>query len=315
MASQNFSYIAQRFHPRETEQPLLLFVAPAGDIRTWAGVPRKAFDYLHGFQRTLQPERVLDVARFFGEDRRNVSPTAVVVGLRSSVAIVALTNPATSDTVDLVEVRISAPDYEATPIENLAEEALRELEQRLAEDAVRQVRERTEEAIVEASRLEDEDAVDQATGAESGSQEDFRQLDRSYLEDFYAQLFGYVRRVKPWPSDERALRDVLYSILKPAIIVDGQHRVFGAAELDESMLLAVCAVPNSNWAENVYQFVVINQKAKPIKPAFLSSIIATSLSDRELRDVYKRLRTSNVDVEHRKPWSALTATRNRRSMA
>jgi hypothetical protein len=63
------------------------------------------------------------------------------------------------------------------------------------------------------------------------------------------------------------------------------------------MLFAVCAIPESSWAESVYQFVVINQKAKPIKPAFLSSIIATSLTSDEIATVYGRLRSSKIDVD------------------
>src|SRR5690348_15810435 len=92
------------------------------------------------------------------------------------------------------------------------------------------------------------------------------------------------------------LRQILQSLVKPAIIVDGQHRVFGAAHADESMALPVCALLGSDWPENVYQFVVINQTAKPIKPAFLSAIIATSLTDTELASVYERLRVSKIDV-------------------
>jgi hypothetical protein len=53
MANLEYDYVAHYFRPRQgSDQRLLLFVAPASDIRSWAGVPRKAFDYQHGFQRT-----------------------------------------------------------------------------------------------------------------------------------------------------------------------------------------------------------------------------------------------------------------------
>jgi hypothetical protein len=170
------------------------------------------------------------------------------------------------------------------------------LETRLPEEAVGAIQERISEAVAEAQRLEDEDAVDIETDADSPSNGEIKELDRSYLEDFYAQLLGQIQGVIPWPAEAVQLREVLYSLLKPAIIVDGQHRVFGAAQYDPTMYLAVCAMPDSNWPENVYQFVVINQKAKPIKPAFLSAIIATSLSQAELNTVYRRLSVSRVDV-------------------
>lgn len=71
MSEQIYEYLGQRFRPREgAEQELLLFVAPAKHIRSWAGVPRKAFDYQHGFQRTLNPARVSEVAAYFQEDSK-----------------------------------------------------------------------------------------------------------------------------------------------------------------------------------------------------------------------------------------------------
>ena len=69
MVDLQYQYVAHRFQPRAgTTQSLLLFVAPATDIRSWAGVPRKAFDYQHGFQRTLNPGRVSEVVQYFQED-------------------------------------------------------------------------------------------------------------------------------------------------------------------------------------------------------------------------------------------------------
>jgi hypothetical protein len=68
-----YEYVAHRFQPRGgSDQSLLLFVAPATEIRTWAGVPLRAFDYQHGFQRTLNPGRVNDVIQYFREDPKNI---------------------------------------------------------------------------------------------------------------------------------------------------------------------------------------------------------------------------------------------------
>jgi hypothetical protein len=301
MPDLEFTYSAQRFRPREGhEQELLLFVAPAADIRAWAGVPRKAFDYQHGFQRTLNPGRVVDVTKYFREDAKNVSPTSIVVGLTADVAI---DGPQPTGTAPAqVTVRISLPDYAAMSIEDLATHAIARLRTRIPEATATQIEQNVAEAFSEALRLQDEEAVDEAFGIEAGTDIDSGvgmdpgAEERSYLSDFYAQLLGYQQRLLPWPN-EGQLREILYSILRPAIIVDGQHRVFGGAQADPGMLFAVCAIPNSSWAESVYQFVVINQKAKPIKPAFLSSIIATSLNAEEIEAVYGRLRASSIDVD------------------
>jgi hypothetical protein len=291
-----YRYTAMQYLARDAGPPLLLFVAPADEIRLWAGVPRKAFDYLHGFQRSLEASRVEEVTAYYKEDLRNVSPTAVVVGLRGTSTVTDLPGVQFGPTVRGVEVAIELPEYENWSMEELARSAIAILESRLSAESVDAINGRIEDAVSEAQRLEDEDEVDIETSPGSPNSDEIERLDRSYLEEFYAQLVGYLKSLTPWP-DESKLREVLYSLLKPAIIVDGQHRVFGAAHYDPTMPLAVCAMPQSDWAENVYQFVVINQKAKPIKPAFLSAIIATSLSQTELDSVYKRLSVSNIDVE------------------
>lgn len=300
MSTLKFEYVGQRFHPRaDATQELLLFVAPAGEIRTWAGVPRKTFDYQHGFQRTLQPGRISDVAQYFSNTPSNMSPTAVVVGFTGVVQIDAVaSNAGSSAAVESVHIRVEVPDFDKVAIEELADRALLVLRHRLPAAVLAAIDADIPTAIAEAVRLQEDDSAGDESDVDSESSVDIAagdEQDRSYLADFYAQLLGYRNRQLPWP-DEKALREILYSLLKPAVIVDGQHRVFGAATVDEQMLFAVCAIPNSSWAENVYQFVVINQKAKPIKPAFLSSIVATSLSGEEIATVYDRLRTSKIDV-------------------
>jgi hypothetical protein len=300
MVDLQYEYVAHRFQPRAgTTQSLLLFVAPATDIRSWAGVPRKAFDYQHGFQRTLNPGRVSEVVQYFREDPKNLSPTSIVVGFTGAVTIDVIPGEAFGG-IENVRVRLTVPDFAQTNLDELADQALAELRRRLPEPIVTEIENNAEEAFAEAIKLQDEEAVDEAFGIESENAVETeiepQAAERSYLADFYAQLLGYRRKLLQWP-EEGQLREILYSILKPAIIVDGQHRVFGGAAADEKMLFAICAIPQSSWAESVYQFVVINQKAKPIKPAFLSSIIATSLSADEIASVYNRLRSSKIDVD------------------
>jgi len=94
--------------------------------------------------------------------------------------------------------------------------------------------------------------------------------------------------------------------LKPALLVDGQHRTFGAYNKiseewekgndDFEIFLPVGAIINSDWKESVFQFVVINQTAKNIDSKFLSSIISTSLTDLELGHFRKQLMNSGVQV-------------------
>lgn len=293
-----FRYLAQRFRPRKKDdEQLLLFVAPASEIRNWAGVPRKAFDFQHGFQRTLDPNRVTQVVDFFREDPKNISPTSIVVGLSSSVQIKKISaGVPSSDLMEWVEISISMPNLELASIEELTVLALNALRHRIPKAEISQIEADVASAIAEATRLQDENIVE-SDDAVLEQDMSLAASERSYLADFYAQLLGYQQKLVPYPANEEELRETLYSQLKPAVLVDGQHRVFGAATIEGGMLFSVCAMTATSWPENVYQFVVINQKAKPIKPAFLSAIIATSLTSDEIASVYHRLSASKVDVE------------------
>ena len=291
-----YEYVAQVFRPRaDSNQDLLLFTVPAGDLRLWAGVPRKAFDYQHGFQRTLDERRVNEAAAFFRKDPKNVSPTAIVVGLRPSVDITpidigSVQTASLSGNLRLAKVRIDAPGLSSLSLDDLIDRAIKEVRNRLPTDVTDQI---DEDLLAAVNAMAGPEELSESEQIDDGG--DRSSDPRSYLTDFYVMLNGYTEGMVPI-SDPSALRDTLAAILNPGLIVDGQHRVYGAANTDEGMQLAVCAIPNASWEESVYQFVVINQKAKPIKPAFLSSIIATSLSTDEISSIYQRLRASRIDV-------------------
>ena len=100
-------------------------------------------------------------------------------------------------------------------------------------------------------------------------------------------------------TPEQRLRISLVSLLKPAMIVDGQHRVFGAYNSANSPItFNVCAIKDADWIEQVFQFVVLNKLAKPISSSFLTSLLNTSLTNQELQEIEPRLETvgiSNTD--------------------
>jgi len=131
MGTLKYEYIAQSFRPRsDSSHSVLLFVAAAGDIRSWAGVPRKAFDYQHGFQRTLSDSRVIDIVQYFRENPENISPTSVVIGLSEEVKFTALKSKVPG-LIDLVRVTITLPDLALLSLEDLANRALEKLRLRL----------------------------------------------------------------------------------------------------------------------------------------------------------------------------------------
>lgn len=125
-------------------------------------------------------------------------------------------------------------------------------------------------------------------------------------------------------------RPVLEAYLRPIILVDGQHRLLGALKAardklnDDDVLsetakrmaqgdavedvaqdllkerarqLPISMILDETPGEHVFQFVVVNQKATPVKPALLATIISTSLSELELAPIGDRLEDAGIPLK------------------
>ena len=74
----------------------------------------------------------------------------------------------------------------------------------------------------------------------------------------------------------------------PSAIIDGQHRVFGAREVsDFDVVLPVVLLPGLPYEEQVFHFYVLNNKARPLRPTELRATISTSLTNKEIGDLYR----------------------------
>jgi hypothetical protein len=126
-------------------------------------------------------------------------------------------------------------------------------------------------------------------------------------------------------------RDALLSYLKPIVLVDGQHRLRGALQAADTIVnttqhymteaekriqdgedadhvvasliskearqLPISLIMSDDPAEQVFQFVVVNQKATPVGKALLGTIVSTTLSNEEMESVAGRLRNAGIEVE------------------
>lgn len=125
-------------------------------------------------------------------------------------------------------------------------------------------------------------------------------------------------------------RDALVSYLRPVVLVDGQHRLRGAlaagreilnnpsiqVEVEERIangeswedveaevvhrearLLPISLLMSTEPAEQVFQFIVVNQKATPIGRALLGTIVSTTLSNEEMDSVATRLKNAGIQIE------------------
>jgi hypothetical protein len=84
-------------------------------------------------------------------------------------------------------------------------------------------------------------------------------------------------------------------------VVDGQHRLWGAATASagSDIWLPVVLMPNASWVDQIYQFVIINETAKKVDTSLLTDIFGNSLTEEEAVQARKRFESSNIDVEAR----------------
>lgn len=128
-------------------------------------------------------------------------------------------------------------------------------------------------------------------------------------------------------------RKVLEAYLRPVILVDGQHRLLGALQAADDLLqkdtnrisraaellaastntdpdkiqfdlltekarvLPISLLLDERPQEHVFQFVIVNQKATPVRAALLGTIISTSLAEDELGTITERLESAGVPLQ------------------
>lgn len=168
-------------------------------------------------------------------------------------------------------------------------------------------------------------------------------FEESHLSDFWEELAArkiVLEKINGFKGDSFLgfPRDALISYLMPVVIVDGQHRLKGAiravdeyidspdaineteklsakglnaTEIEKILAkkaardLPVSLLVDSDPAEHVFQFVVVNQKATPIGKALLGTIVSTSLSTEELTNVAERLIRAGIPLEESRAASYL----------
>ncbi|MFF7756923.1 ParB N-terminal domain-containing protein [Streptomyces griseorubiginosus] len=186
----------------------------------------------------------------------------------------------------------------------------------------------TEEAEVSASLEEAKPEPDDLASA--------LLVEETQIVDFYQELKIRAEILRELPEGQRPdalagfTSQAMESYLRPVVLVDGQHRLHGAvhaaqeyanspdgllqqaAAVDDGLdaddaeeqvvasyarHLPVSLLLDDSPAEHVFQFVVVNQKATPMRPALLGTIVSTSLSRDEMTPVADRLRNAGIPFD------------------
>ena len=114
----------------------------------------------------------------------------------------------------------------------------------------------------------------------------------------YAESF-LDSRLMEWGFLDFEFDETLKEHEKPALVVDGQHRLSGIAKYQEENLpLLVVALLDAPPVEQAFQFIVINKKAKSVETDDAKSILADFVKDKEgeLSDRLQRVRIAYKDT-------------------
>lgn len=274
----------------ETRAPwLVLTVIPAEELLQWAGIPRRTESSTMGFQRVEDDERVRRTKEFFNL-QPNQSPTALIVGVHPPVGRKPLVSLSMGEAQGDSGARPCTLTIDFDPATLTVEEARELVRDQLKARLGPSMEEGTTEDEEEDAGALEADAADAAEVAstEDEDAEPGIELAHSLLHRVFKQLDN--------PEWIAANESAILDMAKPATIIDGQHRVLGAALCERNIPFGVCVLMDCPWPEQVFQFTVVNYSAKGIPDQFITANAALSLTQEELGDLQARLTQARVKV-------------------
>jgi DGQHR domain-containing protein len=264
-----YEYIALKVEQRDGAKPFYLLSSPASEIVKWSGVPRKKAEYMVGYQRELVEKRFENIKKFLDEDDNNIMPGSILIAIKNENIII----EAIDEQKSLYKLKINIDKTQ-----DLKQLMYNELYSRLDE---------SEKKFVDNYKIS---LNLEPTDENIDDYDDYTQPD-SYLSSLVAELKVFEQLE---PNRKKEIEEYILSISKPGLILDGQHRVYGAKNAKGNINLPIVILPGMDPSEQVFHFYVINNKAKPIKPTELRAVVSTSLSNKEIDNLYDRFKLSGV---------------------
>ena len=253
-------YPVIKFHQygSELEDDLLyVFAASAKDLAAYCGIPKKGWLIRMLFQRWITESRKEQLKIFWqrasnpdenNNERYLLAPTSIVIALQDEINLV--DNQINLDYTDILE-GIEEP---SEMLKLLSEVVLNKMEKRLNEDELEIINNYRSDPYTELPHI-----------------------NNNYIFEFCFQCMQMMEDSERFINDNNIVEDQLYDLIeamaaisKPALVIDGQHRLFGAGNISNEVMLPVVAMNNCNWKEMIYQFVVINDKAEKINSEILN---------------------------------------------
>lgn len=269
--STEYKYLAIKVQQRESAEPFYIVSGKAKDITKWADVPRVKDTFKVGYQRELDEKRAAKVTDFLEQDPKNIMPGSILISVnKNNIQINEI-----DKNKNLYEIIIN---YTEQDIKTQVKELEVELYDRLSDE---------EKKFVDKKNITNE-CYDEFEDTDS------EVIAKSYLSKIVYELKNYDTLETPRQNE---IHGYVTSISKPGLILDGQHRVFGAKEVTGDFNLPLVILPGLSASEQVFHFYIINNKAIPIKSTQLRSVISTSLSSYEIDKLFTRFRKSGINTE------------------
>jgi DGQHR domain-containing protein len=270
-----YEYVALKVDQRSGAKPFYILSSPASEIVKWSDVPRKKAEYMVGYQRELDKKRFPKITEFLNQDDSNIMPGSVLIAMKENYINI---TPIDEES-NLYKLKITVnSDHDLRGI------IFSELYSRLDEN---------EKNYVDSFQQQDLKTVEE-NSEEDEEDEDTEVQPDSYLSSLVAELKCFDDLSS---KRQKEINDYIKSISKPGLILDGQHRVYGAKNAQDSINLPIVILPGMDSSEQVFHFFVINNKAKPIKPTELRAVVSTSLSKKEIDSLYSRFKLAGVLAE------------------
>ncbi|WP_179863559.1 hypothetical protein [Bacillus cereus] len=275
------------------------FVVGVSDLIEWVGIPRKQSNDTTNilFQRALDDDRLSKIKSHY---KNCITPNSILITLKpeSVVNLKEISDGLhTLNTPHVGQLTIKIDNSDLNLIDKI-DKVISQLEYRIQIAEI--------DGDEQSLELDEESSTNDLLNPE-----DILIDVKSHFSKTVEYLISMKDLLNSAPdslgdSEINEVKEFCDDYLKPAFLVDGQHRTFGAYHsfIDElskgnsnyEILLPVSAIINSDWKESVFQFVIINQTAQKIDNKFLSSIISTSLTDEELETFRKQLEVSGAPV-------------------
>ncbi|MCV7068891.1 DGQHR domain-containing protein [Mycolicibacterium farcinogenes] len=270
-----YTYDAVRVQQRPGVPPFYLIGAPAKEITKWADAPHKKSSLRAGYQRELEDRRLDAIERFLESSPQNILPSAALIAVQEHAFSVS----GGENGHCTVTVEASSESDGA-----LRDSVLKELEARLSED--------------ELASVDPADTLDPVSGGTDDYVDDDSDLESLTPDSYMASIYFELKNYDTLPSARQDdIMEFVNTMTVPGLIMDGQHRIFGAKEASQDIYLPVVLIPGLKLPEQVFNFYILNNKAKPLDKRQLRSIIATSLTSGEIGDLYSRFNNSGLNAD------------------